>query len=337
MLLSCEVSSANVPVTWRKDNIVVEEGGRYIVKKKGPTHTLEIKKLQLEDAGEYCCITRGKKTTGKLIVKGMCIPQWTFIHYSLIYWNILLKLEETGYSYSVTVNTLFHSLKSQLYLAPSSSTERVRVVTELQDVTVTAGEDAVFVCELSHADVSEGVWWLGSSPLQKNEMNQMTYHGRQHRLVLTMTTPEETGTVAFVVGEEKTSASLLVVPKPKGVQRNKAYGVYISFNNLLTFFVLRQSNSNLMSFLVLFEEKPKDTVVLEGETATLSCTTSDFTTQVTWRRNHIPLQHGEKYEMHKKGKVNLLYIHDVDPLDTGIYSCDTGDAQSTAKLTVTGN
>ncbi|XP_008290272.1 obscurin [Stegastes partitus] len=247
-LLSCEVSSANVPVSWKKDNVVVEEGGRYIVKKKGPTHTLEIKKLNLEDAGEYSCISRGKKTTAKLIVR-----------------------------------------------------ERVRIVAELQDVTVTAGEDAVFVCELSHADVSEGVWWLGGSPLQKNEMNQMTYRGRHHRLVLTMTTPEETGTVAFVVGEERTSASLQVVPKAK----------------------------------VLFEEKPKDAVVMEGETATLRCTTSDLITMVTWRRNHIPLQSGDKYEMRKEGKVNLLLIHNVDCLDTGTYSCDTGDVQSSAKLTVT--
>lgn len=95
---------------------------------------------------------------------------------------------------------------------------------------MTAGEDAVFVCELSHADVSEGVWWLGNSPLQKNEMNQMTCHGRQHRLVLTMTTPEETGTVAFVVGEERTSARLLVVPKPKGEQKNTVERVYLSKN-----------------------------------------------------------------------------------------------------------
>ncbi|XP_040040446.2 obscurin isoform X3 [Gasterosteus aculeatus] len=246
--LSCEVSSATVPVTWKKDNTAVEEGGKYIIKKKGPTHTLEIKKLYLEDAGEYCCITRGKKTTAKLIVR-----------------------------------------------------ERVRIVTELQGITVTAGEDAVFVCELSHADVSDGVWWLGSNPLQKNEMNQMTWTGRQHRLVLTMTTPEETGIVAFVVGEERTSARLLVVPKAK----------------------------------VLFEEKPKDVVIMEGETAALSCTISDFTSPVVWRRNHIPLQNGDKYEIRKEGKVNLLRIHDADPLDTGTYSCDTGDVQSSAKLTVT--
>ncbi|XP_074523985.1 obscurin [Halichoeres trimaculatus] len=248
VLLSCEISNANVPVTWKKDNTGIEDGGRYIIKKKGPTHSLEIKKLCLEDAGEYCCISRGKKTTAKLIVR-----------------------------------------------------ERVRIVTHLHDITVTAGEDATFVCELSHADVTEGVWWLGSSPLQKNEMNQMTYEGRQHRLVLTMTTPEETGTVAFVIGEERTSANLLVNSKPK----------------------------------VLFEEKPQDVVIMEGEIATLSCKICDLTSTVTWRLNHIPLRHGDKYELRKEGKVNLLIIHDVDPLDTGIYSCDTGDVQSSAKLTVT--
>ncbi|XP_036067362.1 obscurin isoform X2 [Oryzias melastigma] len=248
VLLSCEVSSANVPVTWRKDNTVMEAGGRYNLKKKGSIHTLEIDNIQPEDAGEYCCVTRGKKTTAKLVVR-----------------------------------------------------ERVRIVKELQDMRVTAGEDAVFVCELSHADVSEGVWWLGSSPLQKNEMNQMTCRGRQHRLVLSMTTPEESGIVAFVVGDERTSARLLVDPKPK----------------------------------VFFEERPKDVAVIEGETASLCCTTSDHTSLVTWRRNQVPLQNSDKYEMQKKGKVNLLLIHDVEPQDAGSYSCDTGDEHSSVKLTVT--
>lgn len=75
VLFSCEVSSPNVPVTWKKDNTVVEEGERCIVTKKGPSHTLQINKLHLEDAGEFSCITRGKKTTAKLIVRGGCIWQ----------------------------------------------------------------------------------------------------------------------------------------------------------------------------------------------------------------------------------------------------------------------
>lgn len=87
---------------------------------------------------------------------------------------------------------------------------------------------------------------------------------------------------------------------------------------------------------VLFEEKPKDVSTMEGETATLTCTTTDMTSVVTWRRNHIPLRNSDKYELRKEGKVNLLLIYDVDHLDTGVYTCDTGDAQGSAKLTVTG-
>lgn len=87
---------------------------------------------------------------------------------------------------------------------------------ELQDWTVTAGEDAQFVCELSHSGVTDGVWWLNSTVLQENEMNQMRRCGREHHLTLTMTTPEESGTVAFVVEKEWTSACLRVNSKPKG-------------------------------------------------------------------------------------------------------------------------
>lgn len=75
---------------------------------------------------------------------------------------------------------------------------------------------------------------------------------------------------------------------------------------------------------------------MEGETAILSCVTTDLTSPVTWKCNHVPLRNGDKYEMRKEGKVNLLLIHDADPQNAGIYSCDTGDVQSSARLTVTG-
>lgn len=99
--------------------------------------------------------------------------------------------------------------------------ERVRIVRELQDLSVTAGEDAHFMCELSHSDITDGAWWLNSTALQKNEMNQMRCCGCEHHLTLTMTTPEESGIVAFVVGEEWTSARLQVKSKPKGEEESE--------------------------------------------------------------------------------------------------------------------
>ena len=69
-VLCCEISSANVPVTWKKNDRTVEPGGRCIIRKEGFTHSLEIQAVSREDAGEYCCITRGKKSTARLIVRG---------------------------------------------------------------------------------------------------------------------------------------------------------------------------------------------------------------------------------------------------------------------------
>ncbi|KAG7230718.1 hypothetical protein INR49_019531, partial [Caranx melampygus] len=284
LVLSC-VTSKPCHILWYKDGCLMWSSSRYFASRSGCEARMTIREVcnrvqfhwrkgfeSIRPGDKY--VMKQRKTINSLTIKGV-------------------KPEDSG---EYTCQCRDHRTTATVKVH-----ERVRIVKELQDITVTAGEDAEFVCELSHSDVSEGVWWLGSSPLQRNEMNQMTFRGRQHRLVLTMTTPEETGTVAFVIGDERTSASLLVVPKPK----------------------------------VLFEEKPKDVVILEGETATLSCTISDFTSSITWRRNHIPLCNGDKYELRKEGKVNLLLIYDVEPLDTGVYCCDTGDVQSSAKLTVT--
>lgn len=94
--------------------------------------------------------------------------------------------------------------------------ENIKIVTGLRDLSVTAGEDAHFMCEVSHDDYADGIWWLGSTILQKNEMNQMSCRGREHHLVLTKATAEEAGIVAFTAGNERTSARLRVQSKPKG-------------------------------------------------------------------------------------------------------------------------
>lgn len=97
-----------------------------------------------------------------------------------------------------------------------SPSEHVRILRELCDLTVTTGQDAVFEVELSHSGVTNGEWWLGDNLLQNNDLNQMSSQGRVHRLVLKMVTTDESGDVAFVLGEEKSVACLLVEEKPKG-------------------------------------------------------------------------------------------------------------------------
>lgn len=119
--------------------------------------------------------------------------------------------------------------------------ECIRIVRELCDTTVITGQDAVFEVELSHSGVTDGQWWLEDNLLQNNDLNQMSSHSRVHRLVLKMVTTDETGDVAFVLGEEKSVASLLVEEKPKGKQKTTIllltyckYFMYLEFYPLMS-------------------------------------------------------------------------------------------------------
>ncbi|XP_068459615.1 obscurin isoform X1 [Clinocottus analis] len=178
--------------------------------------------------------------------------------------------------------------------------EHVRLIRELCDLTVATGQDAVFEVELSHSGVTNGEWWLGDNHLQNNDLNQMSSHGKVHRLVLKMVTTDESGDVAFVVGEEKTVACLLVEEKPK----------------------------------VLILEKPHSTVAVEGEMVTLACTVSDAKAAVTWIRNNVAIRAGLKYDLRNNGAFHQLCIHNLVPEDSGTYTCDTGDAKCDVTLTV---
>lgn len=92
----------------------------------------------------------------------------------------------------------------------------MRILRPLSDSTVTTGQDAVFEVELSHSGVTNAEWWLGDNLLQNNDLNQMSCQGRVHRLALKMVTTDESGDIAFVLGEEKSVACLVVEEKPKG-------------------------------------------------------------------------------------------------------------------------
>ncbi|XP_068196494.1 obscurin [Antennarius striatus] len=247
--LSCETSIPDCKVTWLKGSTILTHGEKYIMEQRATTHTLIISELNLKDSGEYSCDAGDKKSTASLTVK-----------------------------------------------------EHVRILKELVDLTVTTGQDAVFEVELSHPSVTNGEWWLGDNLLQNNDLNQMSCQGSVYRLVLKMVTTDESGDVAFVVGDEKSVACLLVEEKPK----------------------------------VLILERPHNTGALEGETVTLACTISDPKATVTWRRNNAAIKAGLKYDLKNNGAFHQLRIHNLVTGDSGTYTCDTGDSQCDVTLTVEG-
>ncbi|XP_035527011.1 obscurin isoform X40 [Morone saxatilis] len=336
--LNCETAQTPSTVIWLKGHTELKAGGRYEMSQKEGVITLTIKHLEEKDTDIYTCDVGTAKSMAKVTVNAApvlfkkelesqeaiegdkaTLSCETSNSDCKVTWlkgsTVLIHGEKYSLEQRATTHILIiHNVNvkdSGEYICDTGDKrstasltvkEHVRILRELCDITVTTGQDAVFEVELSHSGVTNGEWWLGDNLLQNNDLNQMSSQGRVHRLVLKMVTTDESGDVAFVVGEEKTVACLLVEEKPK----------------------------------VLILEKPHNTLALEGETVTLACTISDPKATVTWTRNNVVIQAGLKYDLKKNGTFHQLRIHNLVPDDSGMYTCDTGDAQCDVSLTVEG-
>lgn len=74
----------------------------------------------------------------------------------------------------------------------------------------------------------------------------------------------------------------------------------------------------------------------EGATAHLRCELSRDSASVEWRKGSLQLFPCAKYQMVQEGRAAELLVRDVEQEDSGHYTCDAGDMQSTASLSVRG-
>eukprot|EP00063_Salmo_salar_P021268 XP_013996103.1 PREDICTED: obscurin isoform X30 [Salmo salar] len=174
----------------------------------------------------------------------------------------------------------------------------VTIVKVLNSCSVREGEDVHFECHLSHEDAKGVQWKLADVPLQNNEMNLIRSQGKVHSLTLRGVTQADSATVAFTVGHHTSTASLTVRGAP-----------------------------------VVFKKELESQEAVEGGSVSLTCEIS-AEGKVTWRRGSVLLTQGEKYSMEHTGSTYILMVHKLKVEDAGEYTCDTGDKQSTATLTV---
>ena len=74
----------------------------------------------------------------------------------------------------------------------------------------------------------------------------------------------------------------------------------------------------------------------EGHDAVLRCVLSKAGVALEWKKGELCLCPCAKYDISQTGLSATLVFHDVDPEDSGNYTCDSGDRQSTAQLAVKG-
>lgn len=87
---------------------------------------------------------------------------------------------------------------------------------------------------------------------------------------------------------------------------------------------------------VTFTKELESQTANEGDSITLRCELSKPDVPLDWRKGELGLCPCAKYEIRQMEHLNTLVINDVDIEDAGYYTCDTGDRQSTAQVTVKG-
>uniref|UniRef100_W5K7R4 Obscurin-like protein 1 n=1 Tax=Astyanax mexicanus TaxID=7994 RepID=W5K7R4_ASTMX len=112
-----------------------------------------------------------------------------------------VALEDEG-TYSVQVGDYTCSAKLTVE-------QSILMVQDLQDVEVTAPEEACFACEVS-VPVKTPVWTLNGEVLQPGPRVLVEKMGTVHRLTLRQTSEDMSGVVEFVSGKAKSTAQLRV-------------------------------------------------------------------------------------------------------------------------------
>ncbi|XP_038853293.1 obscurin-like protein 1 [Salvelinus namaycush] len=246
----CEVSMEDVTGEWYKDGHKIRPTSTIKIRTEGTKHFLLMCSVKAEDSGEIRFVTKQTESTAYLeveeapvsIVKPLrdrtalekhrvildctvstprCELTWyrgkaelvssdrLEIHSDGCYHKLTIHeatVEDEG-TYSIEVGE--HTSTAQLLVEAQS----LVIETELEDVAVTAPDQACFQCEVSVAISRPPVWTLNGETIQSSPDVRLENHGTVHKLNLKQTRPDMSGTVTFAMGKAKSSAKLNVMWK----------------------------------------------------------------------------------------------------------------------------
>ncbi|XP_057396424.1 obscurin [Balaenoptera acutorostrata] len=336
-VFACKTERPAASVTWRKGLTELQASEKHAPSQEGLTLKLTISALEKADSDTYTCDIGQAQSQARLLVKGQKVlitedledlevqegSSATFCcrispaDYKPVHWfldktplsaNELNEIEVQPGGYHVLTlrqltlkdsGTIHFEAGDQRTSAALQVAEKPSVFSrELTDATVMEGEDLTLVCETAALD-SPVCWTKDGKALRPSARCRLSYEGRRAQLVITDTTLQDGGHYKCEAGGAWSSSTVRVHAQP-----------------------------------VRFREGLKDVEVLEGGAATLHCMLSSAAMPVEWRRGDEVVQPGDKYSLRQEGTMLELLIRDLQPQDSGQYSCCFGDQMTSARLTV---
>ncbi|XP_049340507.1 obscurin isoform X1 [Astyanax mexicanus] len=242
----CEVSLDDVPGEWFKNGEKIKPTSTIKIRQEGTKHFLLMCNVKGDDSGEIKFVAKNIESIAYLDVEELpvnivnplqdktalektrvildctvsnprCSIRWYKGSNVILpserfeicsegcYRKLVIQqvaLEDEG-TYSVQVGDYTCSAKLTV------EAQSILMVQDLQDVEVTAPEEACFACEVS-VPVKTPVWTLNGEVLQPGPRVLVEKMGTVHRLTLRQTSEDMSGVVEFVSGKAKSTAQLRV-------------------------------------------------------------------------------------------------------------------------------
>ncbi|XP_056605844.1 obscurin-like protein 1a [Triplophysa dalaica] len=331
----CVVSPDNVQLVWLMDGEAINPSDRFYIEQNGLCHTLIIRKVQHLDSSRITAEAEGviSKATLKvqdaqvLFTKRMdavmaeefgeaTLETEVCLESGEVQWmrqGVVIqpgprhKLTQNGCKRSLTISNLnlsdrgtyrCESLHDRTQVKLNVEPRKIVIRRGLMDVETYERETASFEVELSHSDV-EGVWQKDGLRIKPSNTFRVSSNGRVHGLTLSNLTLEDSGSIVFM-GEGLRTTSRLVVKEPP----------------------------------VIIIKRLSDVRCEEGSSVTLECELSRQNVDVKWQKNGMELKSTKALRIYSMGRKRCLQIMESCISDSGLYTCDIGDINSSCKLDV---
>uniref|UniRef100_A0A8C4RHA7 Obscurin, cytoskeletal calmodulin and titin-interacting RhoGEF b n=1 Tax=Erpetoichthys calabaricus TaxID=27687 RepID=A0A8C4RHA7_ERPCA len=320
--LSCEVSEAQTEVNWCKDGKLLTSTKKNVIESEGKIRRLVIENAEKKNSGIYTCEAAGEKLAFQLQVSVNRFEKATlacevFNASTEVKWYKDGKLLSCGKRMRTESDGKIKRLVVEIvdmkdageYTCEAQGQKMsfkiqvvvprvVRFTGKLNNVAAMEGKNATFKCTLSPADTIV-TWSHKGVPVKASSKFHITHEGMTHSMTVINVTLEDAG--------EITAESEGKVTK---------------------------TNLQVQEAFVLFMKKLENQSVEEYGTVTLETELSKPSKEVKWMRNSVVLQPGENIDIRSEGVKQTLILKSVTFADRGIYSCETLNDKTQAKITV---
>ncbi|XP_036965246.1 obscurin-like protein 1 isoform X9 [Acanthopagrus latus] len=334
-VFKCVVSPEDTQLVWHLNGKQVALNERTVISSNGLCHMLCIHNCMVSDSGKVTADAEGLVSEAELKVQEQQVlfaKKMTPVvaeEYSeatlevevsldseelqwmrqgvLIHPGPKYTLKHKGLKHSLTIHklsmsdrgtysceTLHDRTQAQLTVEP----RKIKIKRGLMDIKTTERETASFEVELSHPQVT-GTWMRNGIQLKPTSHFRMSAKGQVHSLTISNLSVEDTATFTFSVEHLKTSARLVVKEPPVTIFR-----------------------------------KLEDQRFPDGAVISIECELSRHNVDVKWMKNGVEVKPGKDLRIYAMGRKRFLQIVKCNVSDSGIYTCDAGDATTSCTVEV---